>query len=356
MNAAHSNAPSSTAGNTPAAEAPVRELVGRAVGASRAVRAGQALLVAVAAGCSVQVAIVADGGTPFGLEAWVVAGLAACFCGAAWFAGLPVRAAAVAGRIDVQFGRGGALATAFEVEPRGGAVVVALSTRALAELPRGEVLRRAVPDSTFAGAAPLVAAAILALALESRDRPPAGPRVSALTAAMAEDLAQAALAAPGDSPDRPSAELVTALREAASEAADLAERAARRPDDSSGDEERTRKLIGELERLARETPVDAPWRDAVDSARVAAHALGAKGLSEDGEPGVAEGDGDAQAAGPASNGAEPGASELAPLPAGAPSAADARVGATIAGALPPDLSPADAALVSAWLESRRVRD
>lgn len=330
----------------------VGALVARATGAARAVRAGQALLVALAASCLAQSAITVDGGAPFAPEAWLVAALCAACAGAAWWFGEPVDARALAHDLDRAFDRGRALETAYEAEPAGGVVAEALAVRALDGLPVGAALRRVVPDSTLAGAAPLLAAALLGLALDARDEPAGGPRLEALAGELADDLARAALGAGAAEGEEGADPTAAAVARAAAEAADLADRARRRPEASTQDAERMDALIDELERLAARAPVDAPWRDALDAARVAADALAGERSGADGGAVPAT---PAEGVAGAGGGGEPdGDRDGGPAVAGAPATTTAAGGAPER--LAPDLAPADVAVVAAWLEHLAERD
>ena len=139
------------------------------------------------------------------------------------------------------------------------------------------------------------------------------------------------------------------VRRAAAQAAELAERIRRRPAVTEADQQRMDRLTDELEQLARRTPVDARWRDALDAARVAADAMGKLGADAEGGEAAGPPGGSGSAAGSAEG--PPEAEVELGEGASAPSSGGSGTRAA-AGSLPPDLLPGDAAVVRAWLDRR----
>lgn len=230
-------------------------------------------------------------------DVWGVAAIGALACALAWWCEHRSRPAAVAARIDRRLRLGGALVTGFEIEgrlardgraPSGvGRLLIERTARRAA---RRDCLRVALPRSGPFLAPPLIAAGLLAAALDFRRETPATVALSTLHAGLAGEAsalgttAAAELRAGELTPGEVRAALDLAARagrlerraaEAAGEAGE--ERAAR----ESGDE--ASALRDELEQLLTRIPPGS------ETARVAERAaawadLAARGARDGGDP------------------------------------------------------------------------
>jgi hypothetical protein len=321
----------------------------------RALHALQAVFVGVAAGAAVQAAAVQVGAAPFSGDGWRAAFGCALLAGWCWWRAHPIDAATLARRIDRELDARGELETAWEAEQRGGPLAPALTRRALRDVEGPELLRAATPGSTVAVLAPLVALAALALCLDVAHPDGERPELAALAEGLAQGLA-AARATDGSEDPTDVHSAGARLTRAAKAAADLAERSRRRPERADALVREAGELFDELDRLAREVPLDAAGRRALDAARNAAEALregagsGDRAAAGGGSPaGTAE---DAEDGGPGiGQGEGPGG-----VLAGAPGEGAEGAEAEAVGGVRLDLRPADAHLVDAWARRMGKRD
>jgi len=137
------------------------------------VRIVEALLVGSGMGLVTLACAVLSGASLEASAPWLAALLAALAMGAAWLIELKPGVGKVARLIDERSGLGGALVTAWEVEERGrgGGLGILLGRELRRRLTANRVVRLALPNSMALIACPLVGAAALAVALETRPEP-----------------------------------------------------------------------------------------------------------------------------------------------------------------------------------------
>lgn len=155
------------------AERGIRVAVGRAWWRFHAARLAECACLGLAACLVTLAAAVASGARPLTSAALLAAGLSALACGVAWWHEQRRTLAQVAHRLDAGLGREGALVTAFECAGRAerGALEELLLEREARDLVPASGRRAIAPPSVAFVAAPLIAAAVLSLALEHSPQP-----------------------------------------------------------------------------------------------------------------------------------------------------------------------------------------
>ncbi|MCZ6596060.1 MAG: hypothetical protein O7B99_00310 [Planctomycetota bacterium] len=145
----------------------------------------------VATGLCVTLSAAALSGVPLArVDAWIVAALGALACGGAWRLEHRVRADDVARRMDHRLRHQGGLVTAYELECRGenGPLARLLYGRVLHRLRRAEALRALLPPLGLPVAAPLLGAALLALAIEASRPEPEDQNLHAVATGLTAEL------------------------------------------------------------------------------------------------------------------------------------------------------------------------
>jgi hypothetical protein len=169
---------------------PIRAAVRAARRRWRLARAAECLMLAAAA-AGIEIAAGAlSGAAPLAPPLYAAAALAGGLCGATWWFEHRRSERDVARAIDRKLGLDGALATALEVEASAepGSLAALLVERAARAVPSGRAAKAIAPPSPLFAAAPLIAGAALALALERSPPsevapPPAGTVLGGLITA-----------------------------------------------------------------------------------------------------------------------------------------------------------------------------
>ena len=365
---------SDSVGETPTPAGHVLALVRAAHRARNAARAGESVLLGVTALLVTLAAAAASGSPPGGLACWLAGGLGAVACGASWWREHRTSLAETARAADRNLRRDGALVTAFEVDSEthrataGRSEIARLLLARVAERLRPADARRAVlPSPTLPIVAPILGAAVLALALEDSRRETLEQALGGVGTGMARAIERAKVEALEAAVDG------GVDSEHAGELVDLELAVAklqRKLDDGASEPEEVaaeaRALDEELGALARKLdPTSAAFRrldDArawLDTARRGLEALAGEERREPGSAGAGEG-GDGELAAGGRDGTMSGqseaieapgsGSEAPPGPAPAPSSGGADAGLAAGRWWPGHRD----ALVERWVEARRA--
>lgn len=256
----------------------IAEFVDVAVRRARAGWIGESLALGLAAAIAVDVAALASGAPwsdPASLAASALGGVA---CAATWWVERRRDRLEVARSLDRRLAQDGALTTALELGEREGSDSFArvLAQRALAMLPARAVARAVPSPSPAFVAAPLIAAAVLAFALERA--PSTSSEVRRLAGRAADSLSAAAEA------NRDDSALAEDLRDVAAQLRKVAERGQAVSPEL---ERRARELDHALaDRLQSDPPAGAA-REQLATARDATSALLAQAAGAGGVEGIA---------------------------------------------------------------------
>lgn len=249
----------------------IAELVDAAVRRARAGWASESFALGLCAALVVDVAAIAsraDFDAPATLAAAAIGGVA---CGAAWWVERCRDRIEIARRVDRHLAQNGALATAYELEtrhvgfaPHAAAATFArlITERALAALPERAVARGIPAPSPAFLAAPLIAAAVLAFALERDSRLPS-------------DLAELAgrVSMQLSSTSSSSADDAAAVERLHATAAQLANVAAQRRAEPAEISAQLSQAERDLATLLADAPATAAARPELQAARDATSAL-----------------------------------------------------------------------------------
>jgi len=315
-------------------------------------------------------------------DAWAAALLCALACGLSWWIEHRPRSADVAARIDKKLQLAGALVTAFELEAgesdgsrvmTGTGVGRLLCERVARRVTRRDGLRVALPRSGPFLALPLIAAGLLAGALDLWREEPLPASHDPLLAGLAGLAGEAAELGAGATKDLGAGDLTA---EEVRAALDLAARAGRLKlaAGSAGEAEReelaleAERLRGDLQELLTRIPPDSATARAAERASSWAEVAGASsgepdlgppGVPDGGEPGESGGSGEREvAAGPVDGtmsgspvevGSPHGGSDGAIAPA---AGAAGQEGGVVAGRWWPARYDG---VVERWVEARRAR-
>jgi hypothetical protein len=249
----------------------ITELVDAAVRRARAGWASESFALGLCAALVVDVAAIesrADWNAPATLAAAAIGGIA---CGTTWWLERSRDRSEIARRVDRHLAQNGALATAFELDtrettfvPDAAAATFArlLASRALAALPERAVTRGVPAPSPAFLAAPMIAAAVLAFALE-RD-----PRLPRDLAELAGKISVQLSSASGSTPDD-----ALAVERLHATAAQLENVAAQRRADPAELAAGLSQAERDLATLLAHAPPDAAARPELQAARDATSAL-----------------------------------------------------------------------------------
>ncbi|MEO0652667.1 MAG: hypothetical protein AAFZ65_18485, partial [Planctomycetota bacterium] len=138
----------------------------------RGATATLAAFVALAAALCVHAAALGSKVEPFTTDSWIASGVAALAVGCAWIRAHRIADGELVALLDQRVGAGGELEAAWACERRGGRLAPALVVRGFKAC-EGHSLRDLVsPDARLAVLAPLIAAALLAFAIEAQPLDP----------------------------------------------------------------------------------------------------------------------------------------------------------------------------------------
>jgi hypothetical protein len=306
---------------------PLGQRLARLARAVRHVRRTEAVFVGLAAAGTVAAAAEVSGAAVRGADGAWLAALVGLVAAGTWWRALPVGEGALARRLDRGLDLDGRLLAALAAERSAGLLAPLLVRETLGAAPYARWLRAALPDSTLVVAAPLAAAAALALALERRDEAAPPPRVAELAGDLASALAKVGSLAADETGG--GASPWDGMQFAA---AQLAERSRRRPELAEALLSESEELFAALAAAAARTAPDAPEREDLDRARALSETLRAARRGADREPSPPSPDGEASGDSEASRGSENGS---VPGP-GAPGA-----GPGAGGAADPQVPPED---------------